>query len=143
MRAVTKSFSTVIMLCLALIVTPIVVYADGHEHHHDNDSDFIFGIYLSPDNSPYYYPYRDGYVVDNPYYYSRHYIAPAKTSVKASTIVMKAQVQLYSLGFYKGTVDGIMGPQTQNAIYKFQADKNLPQTGILDTKTLKALGVSE
>jgi peptidoglycan hydrolase-like protein with peptidoglycan-binding domain len=32
-----------------------------------------------------------------------------------------------------------MGPNTRAAIMKFQADKNLPQTGALDAPTLNAL----
>ena len=34
-----------------------------------------------------------------------------------------------------------MGPNTQDAIRRFQADKNLPQTGTLDSATMNALGI--
>ena len=50
---------------------------------------------------------------------------------------------LNSQGYNAGAPDGVMGPNTQDAIRRFQADKNLTQTGMLDESTRNALGVSK
>lgn len=56
--------------------------------------------------------------------------------------VMSAQAALNSQGYSAGTPDGIAGPNTEAAIRKFQADKGLAQTGMLDSATRSALGVN-
>ncbi len=56
--------------------------------------------------------------------------------------VMSAQAALNSQGYSAGTPDGIAGPNTEAAIRKFQADKGLAQTGMLDSATKSALGVN-
>ena len=54
--------------------------------------------------------------------------------------VKQAQQQLKSAGLYKGTVDGKMGTDTQQAIEQFQQKHGLPATGTLDEQTMAALG---
>jgi peptidoglycan hydrolase-like protein with peptidoglycan-binding domain len=54
--------------------------------------------------------------------------------------VRQAQQQLKTAGLYQGSVDGIVGPETREAIGQFQAQKNLPRTGQLDSQTLAQLG---
>ena len=44
-------------------------------------------------------------------------------------------------GYYKGSVDGIYGVQTKNAVEQFQRDNNLSPDGIAGEKTLYALGL--
>ena len=55
--------------------------------------------------------------------------------------VKSAQATLNAQGYSAGTEDGIAGPNTQAALRKFQADKGLSQTGMLDGKTRSALGM--
>ena len=55
--------------------------------------------------------------------------------------VTAAQETLTSLGYDTGPVDGRLGPQSENALRLFQAARNLPVTGQLDTATMAALGV--
>jgi peptidoglycan hydrolase-like protein with peptidoglycan-binding domain len=43
---------------------------------------------------------------------------------------------------YNVSVDGQWGPNTQDAVRKFQAEKGIAQTGTLDGTTLDALGVN-
>jgi peptidoglycan hydrolase-like protein with peptidoglycan-binding domain len=40
------------------------------------------------------------------------------------------------------SADGILGPNTKNAIQQYQASHNLPQTGQLDSATLNLLNES-
>jgi His-Xaa-Ser repeat protein HxsA len=67
--------------------------------------------------------------------------APQHSSASGTT-VQSAQQALQQGGFYKGTVDGKMGPHTRQAIKSFQQSKGLHATGHLNQKTLTALGVT-
>ena len=49
------------------------------------------------------------------------------------------QKQLFTLGYYQGTVDGVIGTGTVNALKQFQAEKNLQVTGTFDSATMEAL----
>lgn len=54
---------------------------------------------------------------------------------------VQAQIRLRQLGYYRGPIDGDIGPFTSRAISRFQRDQRLPITGWLDARTLRALGV--
>lgn len=55
--------------------------------------------------------------------------------------VMRVQLALSFLGLYKGTVDGVFGDDTKQALKHFQTVKELPADGLMNTDTLNALGV--
>lgn len=56
--------------------------------------------------------------------------------------VTRVQTKLKSLGFYKGSVDGIYGTQTKNAVTAFQRSCGITADGIAGPKTLLYLGLS-
>ena len=60
----------------------------------------------------------------------------AQASVKQVQEALKAQ------GHDPGPVDGVMGPQTQDALRAYQRAQNLTETGRLDRETSEKLGVS-
>lgn len=60
----------------------------------------------------------------------------------SDSTVRNAQAALNDKGYSVGSVDGQWGPNTQNAVRQFQADKGLTQSGTLDSSTLAALGVT-
>lgn len=64
-------------------------------------------------------------------------IAPSSATVTA------VQRSLKHNGFYKGDLDGQMGPETQAAVREYQKNSNLQVTGQLDQATLSGLGVSK
>jgi peptidoglycan hydrolase-like protein with peptidoglycan-binding domain len=66
--------------------------------------------------------------------------AVAVTSVRSS-IVVSAQEQLASMGYYGGAIDGAFGPRTSSAVVRFQRDYGLPVTGRLDRPTRASLGI--
>ena len=55
--------------------------------------------------------------------------------------VSEVQRALNSAGFDAGAVDGILGPQTQAALRRFQEAQGLDATGDLNDRTLAALGL--
>ncbi|MGC4173889.1 peptidoglycan-binding domain-containing protein [Demequina sp.] len=63
--------------------------------------------------------------------------ANAKESVAGYTKAL--QQDLKTLGFYKGEIDGIYGPQTTQAVSDLQKDAGLAQTGTVDIATAQAL----
>lgn len=56
-------------------------------------------------------------------------------------ILKDAQAQLKSRNLYRDTVDGGMGPGTQQAIIVWQQRQNLAPSGKLDNETLASLGL--
>ena len=56
--------------------------------------------------------------------------------------VRTIQTKLKNWGYYKGSVDGIFGPQTKEAVKYFQRKNGLKVDGIVGPQTLKALGIS-
>jgi peptidoglycan hydrolase-like protein with peptidoglycan-binding domain len=57
----------------------------------------------------------------------------------ASIGVAEAQRRLRDLGFYRGALDGMMGPGTRGAVRSFERDRGLPETGELAGRTAEAL----
>ncbi|MBR3697093.1 MAG: spore cortex-lytic enzyme [Clostridia bacterium] len=56
--------------------------------------------------------------------------------------VKQIQQKLKSWGYYNGTVDGIYGSKTVEAVKKFQSKNGLTADGIAGKKTLEALGIN-
>jgi peptidoglycan hydrolase-like protein with peptidoglycan-binding domain len=55
------------------------------------------------------------------------------------TYVLSLQQDLADAGYYKGTIDGIYGPQTTQAVADLQKANDLPETGKIDKATAEAL----
>ena len=50
-----------------------------------------------------------------------------------------AQVELHTMGLYNGSLDGVVGPRTKQALLGFQQSNGLEQTATLDQQTADAL----
>jgi len=57
----------------------------------------------------------------------------------SSAEIRRAQQQLQNQGFYHGQIDGIVGPETEQAIGQFQLKNGLRQTATLDQPTMDKL----
>ena len=68
--------------------------------------------------------------------------APVALYTATSSENKKIQQRLKELGYYYGSVDGILGSQSVSAIKKFQRDYGLSVDGIVGSKTLTALGLN-
>jgi murein L,D-transpeptidase YcbB/YkuD len=80
-----------------------------------------------------YNPYFSAYGYDGPIY-GYDGLAPDEA-------VANVQSQLQRLGYYSYSVDGVLGPATQQAIMRYQQDHGLPVTGTIDPATVGALGL--
>ncbi len=69
------------------------------------------------------------------------YAAVLKTGSRGAD-VKTMQQKLKNWGYYKGSVDGIFGSQTKEAVKYFQRRNGLVVDGIVGAKTLSALGMS-
>lgn len=61
-------------------------------------------------------------------------------TVRSGEQIRLLQERLQAAGFAPGPIDGILGPQTQQAIRQFQEALDLEATGTLNAATLQALG---
>jgi peptidoglycan hydrolase-like protein with peptidoglycan-binding domain len=66
-------------------------------------------------------------------------MSSAPTETVSAAKVKSAQQALKDQGFYKGRIDGIVGPQTRDAVARYQRDHHLAQTAIFDDQTLRSL----
>ena len=69
------------------------------------------------------------------------YAAVYKQGSRGQT-VKTIQTKLKNWGYYKGSVDGIFGAKTKEAVKYFQRKNKLTADGIVGNATLKALGMS-
>jgi peptidoglycan hydrolase-like protein with peptidoglycan-binding domain len=65
----------------------------------------------------------------------------ATASQGADPTVLAAQKILKQRGYYRGTVDGLIGSRTAAAIRRYQVAENLRVTGQLTPQTLRSLGL--
>jgi hypothetical protein len=84
---------------------------------------------------PYYYgsPYDDSYYDFEPNYGDRY----------RSDLAVLVQTELARRGYYRGLINGVIGPVSRTAIREFQAAEGLPITGRIDESLLRALGAGE
>jgi hypothetical protein len=80
------------------------------------------------DNSAEYYAY------DAPIYVGQRALPPDR-------VIADVQAVLQNMGYYKGEVDGLLGPLTREALTGYQADRGLTVTAVIDEPTLDALGM--
>jgi peptidoglycan hydrolase-like protein with peptidoglycan-binding domain len=76
------------------------------------------------------------YVATTPIYRATSYSRPAAASIEADV-----QRALQRLGYYRGSIDGDIGPRSRAAIREFQGDTGLAVTGRIDGALLRTLGI--
>lgn len=73
------------------------------------------------------------YTYDEPIY-GYNYMEPRQ-------VMVRVQRELRREGYYRGSIDGLIGPMTRAALARFQNDAGLRVTRRIDGPTLAALGV--
>jgi His-Xaa-Ser repeat protein HxsA len=114
---------------------------------------FDGGFWIGLDSGYYpwdYYPY-DAYNDYPSDYYPGYYadVNPDDYSAADSSSVDQnsdpnvtaVQTELTRLGYYQGVIDGLFGPDTRDALARYQSDQHLAVTGTLTPETLQSLGV--
>jgi hypothetical protein len=111
----------------------------GWYHSHYPNVTLIAGGYYFFNNG-YWYPawgYDSSaqyYAYDGPIYVGHRAEPPDK-------VIADVQAVLQDMGYYKGEVDGLLGPLTREALTAYQADNGLTTTAAIDQPTLDALGM--
>lgn len=95
------------------------------------------GYYYGPPNSPYYYERSDVR------YYATREAAPREyhqnNGYSGNSTDVSVQRALSSRGYYQGSIDGAIGPQSRRAIASYQRDNGLRSTGYIDSSLLRSL----
>lgn len=81
-----------------------------------------------------YNPTNEYYAYDAPIYAGKHAEPPDK-------VIADVQAVLQDMGYYKGEVDGLLGPLTREALTAYQTDQGMVATAVIDEPTLDALGM--
>jgi hypothetical protein len=107
-------------------------------HRHHNRIVFVFGAPYYWDTG-YWYPawgYSPSvyYPYDGPIY--------GYSDLTPDRVIVNVQAQLQRDGYYAGPIDGILGPETRQAIAAFQADHGLAVTAAIDEPTMETLGLT-
>ncbi|HKP02722.1 MAG TPA: peptidoglycan-binding protein [Chthoniobacterales bacterium] len=98
---------------------------------------FIDGFWWDLDLWPYDYYAYDDYPYDYYDYPSDNYSDANYSDATVSAV----QSELTRLGYYRGAIDGVYGPQTRGALARYQGRQGLPKTGSITTATLRSLRV--
>jgi hypothetical protein len=112
----------------------------GWYHSHYNRVELIGGGYYFFNNGYWfpawgYSPSAQYYDYDGPIYAGQHAEPPDK-------VIADVQSVLQQMGYYKGEVDGLLGPLTREALTAYQGEQGLAQTAAIDEPTLDSLGMS-
>jgi Putative peptidoglycan binding domain len=111
----------------------------GWYRTHYNRVELIGGGYYFWNNG-YWYPawgYNPSaqyYAYDGPIYVGQHAEPPDK-------VIADVQAVLQQMGYYRGEVDGLLGPLTREALTAYQTDNGLTTTAAIDEPTLDSLGM--
>src|SRR5438067_3420401 len=127
----------------------------GHHCRFINGSWVIFDFGFDP-WWPYWYPYDyygygyygDPYAYDSSYYDAGAYgdaysDQNGYADQSTNSIVAAAQKRLAREGYYRGQIDGVVGPETRRAIARYQSNHGLRVNGNLTPDTLGALGLRQ
>jgi hypothetical protein len=133
---------------------------NGHRCRFVNGSWFIFDFGFDPwygypypyDGYGYGYPYAygDGYgygygqdpgVYDGGNVYDDNQGADESSNQNTDSTVAALQERLARQGYYRGEIDGVLGPATQRALVRYQRRNGLRATGSLNGETLQSLNL--
>jgi Putative peptidoglycan binding domain len=124
------------------------VYRSYHPERHDqgwyrshyNRVELIGGGYYYWNNNGYWYP-AWGYDSSAEYYAYDAPIYVGHSAEPPDRVIADVQAVLQNMGYYKGEVDGLLGPMTREALTGYQADQGLTGTAVIDEPTLDSLGM--
>lgn len=92
-------------------------------------------------NNGYWYP-AWGYNPSTEYYAYDGPIYVGHQAKPWDQVIADVQAELQQMGYYRGEVDGLLGPLTREALTGYQNDQGLATTAAIDEPTLDSLGLS-
>ena len=115
-------------------------YSYGYDPSYYNSGDYQGQMYYDqtsyPDQSQGYY---DSSVYQPDAYYDPN--GYDDQSYSNYSIVAAAQERLAREGYYRGETDGVLSPEMQKAVRRYQITNGLRATGYLNTDTLAIMGL--
>jgi Putative peptidoglycan binding domain len=113
---------------------------EGWYHSHYGRVELIGGGYYYFNNG-YWYP-AWGYNPSAEYYAYDGPIYVGHQAKPWDQVIADVQAELQQMGYYRGEVDGLLGPLTREALTAYQHDQGLIATAVIDEPTLDSLGLS-
>jgi peptidoglycan hydrolase-like protein with peptidoglycan-binding domain len=78
-------------------------------------------------------------------YYSSRSLVPSRylerDVYRSDSLDVAVQRALARLGYYRGPIDGDIGPGSRSAIARYQRDHGFAVTGTINSTLLRALGI--
>ncbi len=109
-----------------------------YRSHYDHVELVGGGYYYQRDGYWYpawgYKPSAEYYTYDGPIYVGHRAVPPDR-------IIADVQAVLKHMDYYRGEVDGLLGPLTREALTGYQNDHGLARTAAIDEPTLDSLGM--
>lgn len=145
------------------------VVVNTHRHDLRGSSSVFWNVGIGvPFYGGYYggYPYYGGYYSGYPYYgsysysgypygyssypygYNNYYNSSYPYYNRYSSrdyndaVVIRVQQGLARAGYYRGPIDGVIGPRTQYAIRAYERNHGLPADGVIDNRLLRTMGLA-
>ena len=103
-------------------------------------SNFYFSFGYPSYGYGYGYPYHAAYPYDYGYYTPR--TVYMERAITDDATVAAVQRRLARAGYYHGSIDGVIGAGTRNAIRAFESNNGLPVDGVIDRQLLRTMGLS-
>lgn len=88
-----------------------------------------------------YYPYDYGYPYNYSYGYYNSRPAYGYGTYANGSVVAQVQARLARAGYYRGVIDGVMGPYTSHAIARYERDHGLRVDGAINGPLLRSMGL--
>ena len=120
-------------------------YSGYHRPYYYNRPYYGRSYYGGYGYGGYGYPYYGSSLgfsyVSRPSYYTSSRVYRGRTAGYADELAADVQSALRRRGYYRGPIDGDIGPGSRAAIRAYQAERGLAVTGRIDSSLLRSLGV--
>ena len=117
-----------------------VPYSYDYDPGYYNSGDYQNQMYDDQDSYP---DEPQGYYDSSVYQTETYYDQPSDSDESNNSTIVAAQERLAQQGYYRGEPDGVLSPETQKAVRRYQITNGLRATGYLDTQTLAVMGLRQ
>jgi hypothetical protein len=115
-------------------------YSYNYDPGYDNSGDYQGEMYYDQNS----YPDQSQGYYDSGVYQTESYDdanGDSDESQSDYSTIVAAQQRLADQGYYRGERDGVLSPELQKAVRRYQNTNGLRQTGYLDDDTLAVMGL--